>query len=172
MRFIKTIFLGFPLFLYLIQTSFPAQFHLFGFTPNILLCFFVSLIFFSRSQSFIILFLSALCCLFFSSSLTILSNILFLSILCIWIALLRRYYKFDKLSLEEILAVLSISILIEVCLILFSYWQKLISIDHIIQYVIKIGLIEIFTHFLLIQLFIILGNLFLQNRHPKMIIKQ
>lgn len=172
MRFLKTIFLGFPLFLYLLQTSFPQQIHILGFTPNILLCFFLALIFFPRSRSFLFLFFVSLICLFFSSSLTLFSNAFLLIILGSWTIFLRRYYKFDKLSLGKIFAILSLSILTETCLIIFSFWQKLITWDNIFPYILKIGLMETIVYFLLIQLFIILGNLFLQNNQPKMIIKQ
>ena len=172
MRYLKNIFLIFPFFLYLVQTSFPFRLHIFSFTPNILLCFFVALLFFPRSRSFFILLIGTLFCFFLSNSLTLFFNLFVITILSGGIFLVQRYYKFDKLSLTSILALISLSVLSEILIIIFSYWQNLISWNDIAIYSFKIGFIEIIVHFLLILIFIFIGNLFLHNNYSRMVIEK
>jgi hypothetical protein len=88
------------------------------------------------------------------------------------IFLVQRYYKFDKLSLTSILALISLSVLSEILIIIFSYWQNLISWNDIAIYSFKIGFIEIIVHFLLILIFIFIGNLFLHNNYSRMVIEK
>ncbi len=170
MRYFKFLIFLFPFLFYLLQTSFPFHLHLFYYTPNLLLSFYLALLFFSRGRSSLILLIETIICFFLSNSFSIFFNFILLAVLAGYIFLLKRYYKFDKLSLISVFAISSLVIFSEFLLIVFSLWQDLLPSSDIFLYLLKIGWFDILLNFLLIHFFLILGNIFLNNHQPRLVV--